>query len=85
MTEKTVRSSYDKKIKQGAIHMVNAFAAENGVVLGQVKTYEKSNKITSISIFLDLLDIKEVTITTDSMGYQYKIGEKIIKNKSNYA
>ena len=33
---KTVRGSYDNKSKQGAIHMVSAFAAENGVVLGQV-------------------------------------------------
>jgi hypothetical protein len=30
----TVRGSYDKKSKQGAIHMVSAFAAENSVVLG---------------------------------------------------
>jgi hypothetical protein len=37
-----------KKGKKSAIHMVGAFAAENGVVLGQVKTYEKSNEITAI-------------------------------------
>ncbi|MFQ3195121.1 MAG: hypothetical protein ACI9N3_001955, partial [Colwellia sp.] len=35
---KTVRGSVDKKGKQSAIHMVGAFATENGVVLGQVKT-----------------------------------------------
>ncbi len=37
---KTVRGSYDKQSKN-AIHMVSAFAANNGVVLGQIKTAEK--------------------------------------------
>ncbi len=31
---KTVRRSYDDKGKQGAIHIVSAFAAENDIVLG---------------------------------------------------
>ncbi len=32
---KTVRGSYDKQSKKNAIHMVSAFKANNGVVLGQ--------------------------------------------------
>ena len=32
------RGSYDNKKGQSAIHMVSAFAAESGVVLGQIKT-----------------------------------------------
>ncbi|RAU18157.1 ISAs1 family transposase [Nitrincola tibetensis] len=35
---KTHRGSYDKSRKKGAIHIVSAFSAANGVVLGQVKT-----------------------------------------------
>ncbi|OQX34921.1 MAG: hypothetical protein B0D91_11690, partial [Oceanospirillales bacterium LUC14_002_19_P2] len=38
--------------------MVSAFAAANGVVLGQVKTEEKSNEITAIPELLELLEIK---------------------------
>ncbi len=57
---KTVRGSYDKQSKKNAIHMVSAFAANNGVVLGQIKTAEKSNEITAIPQLLDLLDIKVV-------------------------
>lgn len=45
---KTLRGSYDKSRKKGAIHMISAFSAANGVVLGQVKTKEKSNEITAI-------------------------------------
>ncbi|EKG65523.1 transposase domain protein, partial [Vibrio cholerae HC-56A1] len=37
--------------------MVNAFATENGVCLGQHKVYEKSNEITAILELLELLDI----------------------------
>ena len=40
---KTLRGSYDKRRRTGAIHMVSAFSTANGVVLGQVKTDEKSN------------------------------------------
>jgi hypothetical protein len=64
----TVRGSYDKKSKQGAIHMVSAFAAENSVVLGQVKTHEKSNEITAIPDLLSKLEIKGAVVTIDAMG-----------------
>ena len=35
---KTVKDSFDKKSKKSAIYMVSAFAVNNGVVLGQIKT-----------------------------------------------
>jgi predicted transposase YbfD/YdcC len=54
---KTVRGSYDKSKKRGAIHMVCAFFAANKVVIGQVKTAEKSNEITAISELLKRLNI----------------------------
>lgn len=41
---KTLRSSYDRDSRQSTIHMVSAFAAENRLVLGQVKTDAKSNE-----------------------------------------
>ncbi len=81
---KTVRRSYDKKGKQGAIHMVSAFAAGNGVVLGQVKTYEKSNEITAIPDLLSKLDIKGAVVTIDAMGCQKVIAKKIIQKEADY-
>lgn len=41
----------------GAIHMVNAFATENGVSLGQRKVFEKRKEVTAIPEFLNLIDI----------------------------
>jgi len=81
---KTVRRSFDKKGKQGAIHMVSAFAAENGVVLGQVKTHEKSNEITAIPDLLTKLDIKGAVVTIDAMGCQKAIAKKIIQKEADY-
>lgn len=75
---KTLRGSYDKGRRRGAIHVISAFSAMGGVVLGQLKTAEKSNEITAIPELINLLDIKDKIITTDAMGCQKDIAEKII-------
>jgi hypothetical protein len=43
---KTLRGRHDGE--QLLIHLVSAFASEAGIVLGQIKTQEKSNDITAI-------------------------------------
>ncbi len=64
--------------------MVSAFAANNGVVLGQIKTAEKSNEITAIPALLDLLDIKGSIVTIDAMGCQKEIAKKIRNKEADY-
>lgn len=81
---KTIRGSFDKQSKKSAIHMVSAFAAGNGVVLGQVKTAEKSNEITAIPQLLDLLEIKGSIVTIDAMGCQKAIAAKIKDKDADY-
>lgn len=81
---KRLRGAYDNKKGNLAIHMVSAFAAENGMVLGQIKTEEKSNEITAIPALLNLLDIKGCIVTIDAMGCQEEIAAKIIDKKSDY-
>ena len=46
------------------------------MVLGQVKTTEKSNEITAIPELLDILDIAGHIVTIDAMGTQKDIAEK---------
>ena len=79
---KTARRSYDKTINP--LHMVSAWAAENNLVLGQVKTEEKSNEITAIPKLLDMLDINGCIVTIDAMGCQKDIAKKIIDKKADY-
>lgn len=81
---KTVRGSYDNSRGLGAIHMVNAFATENGVSLGQEKVYEKSNEITAIPKLLDLLNISGCLVTIDAMGCQKKIAKKVLEKNADY-
>ncbi|OOI94777.1 hypothetical protein BMT74_23520, partial [Escherichia coli] len=42
----------------------------HSLVIGQIKTDEKSNEITAIPELLNMLDIKGKIITTDAMGCQ---------------
>jgi predicted transposase YbfD/YdcC len=67
-----------------AIHMVSAFATQNGLCLGQVATQEKSNEITAIPQLLSLLDIKGCIVTIDAMGCQKNIASKIVKQGADY-
>jgi len=79
---KTVCGSRDAKTK--AIHMVSAWANANKLVLGQVKTEEKSNEITAIPTLLELLELRGCIVTIDAMGCQKEIAEKIVKFESDY-
>ena len=81
---KTLRSSYDKSRKRGAIHMVSAFSAANNVVLGQVKTAEKSNEITAIPELIKLLELKGCLVTLDAMGCQREIAKTIVDKEADY-
>ena len=64
--------------------MVSAWASENGLTLGQVKTEEKSNEITAIPELLELLDVKGCIVTIDAMGCQKKIAAKIVDKGADY-
>lgn len=79
---KTSRRSFDGDGRP--MHLVSAFASELGLVLGQLKTEEKSNEITAIPELLDLLDVKGAVVTIDAMGCQSKIVEKIIEKEADY-
>ncbi|PSN12414.1 ISAs1 family transposase, partial [filamentous cyanobacterium CCT1] len=65
---KTLRRSYVRGRSKGAIHMVSAWAAENRLVLGQVKVDEKSNEITAIPELLKVLALNGCIVTLDAMG-----------------
>ena len=78
---KSVRGTRDP-IKK-TLHLVNAWASENGLVLGQVKVDEKSNEITAIPTLLEQLKLKGCIITIDAMGTQKDIA-KIIAKENDY-
>ena len=79
---KTLRRSYKKD--KSPIHMVSAWALEGRMVLGQVKTGEKSNEITAIPELLALLELEGCIVTIDAMGCQKTIAGKIIDKGADY-
>ena len=70
--------------KKAIVHMVSAWCNTNNMVLGQVKTDDKSNEITAIPELLKLLNIKGCTVTIDAMGCQKDIADKIIEMEGDY-
>ena len=66
------------------IHLVNAFAAANGLSLGQYRVKDKSNEITAIPELLKLLSLEGCIVTIDAMGCQKGIAAKIVDAKADY-
>lgn len=81
---KTARRSYDVGKEKGAIHMVSAWATANRVVLGQVKTEDKSNEITAIPELLSILALEGCIVTIDAMGCQKNIAATIVEKEADY-
>lgn len=81
---KTLRRSFNGDNKNSAIHMVSAWSSNHQMVLGQMKTEEKSNEITAIPKLLKLLDISGSIVTIDAMGTQKSIAGQIIDQEGDY-
>jgi predicted transposase YbfD/YdcC len=81
---KTVRRSHDRFRGKSAIHMVSAWSSANGLVLGQIKTEEKSNEITAIPELLKLLEISGCVVSIDAMGCQKEIARAIVDKEADY-
>ena len=72
------------KAAAAPLHMVSAFAAEVGLVLGQVATDQKSNEITAIPQLLRTLDVAGCIVTIDAMGTQTAIASEIRERGADY-
>jgi predicted transposase YbfD/YdcC len=79
---KTIRQA-SKMNGESNIHLVSAWASENEITLGQVKTEIKSNEIKAIPELLNIIDYKNSIITIDAMGCQKEIANKIAE-KAEY-
>ena len=55
---KTLRGSYNREDRNATIHMVSAYSSANKLVLGQIKTENKSNEITAIPELLTMLVLR---------------------------
>jgi predicted transposase YbfD/YdcC len=81
---KTLRGSKHSADGTGALHLVQAYAHEAGLVLASCATRAKSNEITAIPELLAMIDIHGAIVTIDAMGTQTEIARLIIKGGGDY-
>ncbi|AYA39891.1 ISAs1 family transposase [Xenorhabdus nematophila] len=74
---KSLRHSFDKKIKQSPLHVVSAFSVENGLSLCQCAVDGKSNEIKAIPTLLSMFSLKGHLVTLDAMGCQRTIAQQL--------
>jgi len=72
------------KVDATPLHLVSAFAAAAGLVLGQRATAEKSNEKTAIPALLATLALEGCIVTIDAMGTQANIAQAIRDRGADY-
>src|SRR5215208_7234782 len=81
---KTVRRSGSRRHDHGPLHVVSAWASEQGLALGQRAVDGKSNEITAVPELLDALHLDGCIVTLDAMGCQKEIAERIRAKGADY-
>jgi len=66
------------------IHLVSAWDSLKSLLLGQVKTAEKSNEIRAIPELLENIDLNNAVVTIDAAGCQKDIVKKIRERGGDY-
>jgi len=81
---KTLRRSHDRKRGRHPLHLVRAWATEQGLALGCVNTEHKSNEITAIPDLLRQLELQGAIVTIDAIGCQTEIATQVVAQKGDY-
>ena len=81
---KTSRGAHNRRKGQDPLHLVSAWACEQGLVLGQLRTAEKSNEIEAIPRLLNMIAVENSIVTIDAMGCQKAIATQIRKQNADY-
>lgn len=70
--------------KRRPLHIVSAFACEQGLSLGLLAVDGKCNEIIAIPALIASLAIKGHIVTIDAMGSQRAIAQQIIDQRGDY-
>ena len=81
---KTARGSGTGPARDGALHVVSAWACDAGLTLGQVRTPAKGNEITALPALLALLDVTGAVVTVDAIGCQTAIAAQVRAQGADY-
>lgn len=81
---KVLRGTAKRGKKKSGICIVTAWACEQNLVLGGIKTQEKSNEKKAIPLLLEHLDLSQAVVSIDAIGNSPQIAEQIIDKGGNY-
>jgi predicted transposase YbfD/YdcC len=68
----------------GCLHLVTAWATENGVALGQVAVADGSHEIAAVPELLKVLDLNGALVTLDAAGCQKATLEQVREQGGDY-
>ena len=69
---------------ENPIHLVSAFATENSLVIGQLKTKGKGKELEGIQRILEILDLKGAVVTIDAGGCHKIVAQQIVNAGGDY-
>src|ERR671910_663154 len=81
---KPLPRSGSRRHNHGPLHLVSAWASDQGLVLGQREVDGKSNEITAVPELLDALHLDGSIVTLDAMGCQKDIAARIRAKAADY-
>lgn len=83
---KAIRSTSEKNKTHSALQVLTAYCTKSGVVIGQdyIAHEDKTNEIPVFQKMIDLIDVKNRTITADAMHCQKETCRKIIQANGDY-
>lgn len=81
---KTARGSHNRSAGKQALHLISAWAQDNGLVLAQQEVDGRSNEITAIPELLNMLALDGAIVTIDAIGCQTEIARDITARKGDY-
>lgn len=81
---KTLRRSFDRGRAQGPLHVVSAFATQQGLSLGQVAVAGKGQELSAIPLLLSNLPLANTIVTLDALGCQQAIARQLLAQQADY-
>ena len=74
---KALRRSFADAASRSPLHLVQAFASEARLVLGQVRVEDKSNEIAAVPALLEMLALRGRVVTADAMHTQRRTAQAV--------
>jgi predicted transposase YbfD/YdcC len=81
---KTLRGSRDRASGEGPLHLVEAWATGQELLLGQRRSEGGANEIATIPRLLEVLTLEGCIVTIDAMGCQTDVAEAITEAGADY-